>query len=56
MSKYKIGILKELTDNQNRLLTFLGNITETQFSYQPFDGWSIAGLIEHIILSEKGII
>ncbi len=57
MSEYKIGILKELTDNQNRLLAFLGTITEAQFSYQPADGrWSIAGLIEHIILSEKAII
>lgn len=56
MSEYKIGILKELTDNQNRLLAFLDDITETQFSYQPSNGWSIAGLIEHIMLSEKRII
>ena len=57
MSKEKKALVQELQDNQDRLLHFLETIDEELFVYQPpNNSWSIAGLVEHIILSESGIV
>jgi len=50
-------VLKTLSDNQNDLLGMLAQVSTDQFLYQPTEeSWSIAALVEHIILVEKGVL
>jgi len=49
--------LKNLADSTSRLLTTLSNTSDALFSHQPPDNrWSIAELVEHIILVEQGVL
>lgn len=48
--------LKVLSDNQNALLAFLEKVDTNLFVHQPAERWSIAELVEHIILVEKGVL
>lgn len=56
-SEEKKAHLDKLSASQDKLLATLTSLTEEQFIYKPAtDSWSIAELVEHIILSEKGIL
>ena len=53
----KIAILKTLSENQNALLATLKKVNADLFAYRPaVDRWSIAEIVEHIILVENGVL
>ncbi len=49
--------LKVLSDNQKALLATLEKVDADLFLHQPAGGrWSIAGLVEHIMMVENGVL
>lgn len=57
MTEEKKELIVELEKNQSQLHTTLSTVSEELFCHQPSeDRWSIAELVEHIILVEKGVL
>lgn len=52
----KLAALKILEDNQHALFQMLEKVSGDLFLYEPAEKWSIAQLVEHIILVENGVL
>lgn len=48
-------ILEKIQADNEQCLQFVAGITEAQFTAKPTSGWSIAEILEHVVLTDKMI-